>query len=321
MPVITPEKTFHNLKTVLNRGEKILPSKFSSLSGNDSSKKYFKKKSGSFGVISFSTAIENEHFSTDYYTPSDIAYCIMLRAIMHTAVTSAIPQKAFISLGLPDKFREDYLMEIFSGLHIVSSESQTEIIAGDIAKSDSIILNGAVYGETDSEDLLKKNKLKPGASIYITGKPGNAEAGFRLLSSGKGKFSFNENILIKKFRRPLNRSNLIPEIFETYKPITSVLTTEGILPSLNKIVNECKCGYSLDINKIPLHDELIDYCKNNSEQTKDILLHGRFENELLFISDVPPPESETFLHNRIQITRIGEIIPEKIRKINEDLIL
>lgn len=307
MPVITPEKTYSNLKTILAGRDIFPPLKFSELSLLPGKTCSYLISESQYGVVSFSHAVEGETFSTNHYTPNDIAYNIMLRALMKISVTGAVPQYAFVSLGLPDKYREDYMMEIFSGFHIALSETQCEIAGGDIAKSDEIVINTAVYGETEASALVKESPLKKGDSIYISGFPGAAEAGYRILEDESSSKSFIDEVLVKKFHRPRNESSIAHEIVKMYHPYKTAVTIDGILPTLDELVSSFNVGYEIDFNLIPMLDELHEYVKEKNCCIQDLLLRGRFESEMLFIGGEKLEHSDNYIEDRIKLTKIGEI--------------
>ena len=186
------------------------------------------------------------HFPEDS-SPEDIAYRSVAVALSDLAAMGAFP--SFISIGLSSNIKEIKWYERFtSGIEDILNEYKIKLVGGDVTFGEiSICVN--VFGYP-YESIVKRSGALSDDQIYITGPLGKGRRG---LEDWKNKKKSN---YVDDFFRPKIQ-------FDTAQFISNYATScidisDGLVKDLNSICKLSKVGAIIDINKIPIINDIED---------------------------------------------------------------
>ena len=249
-------------------------------------------------------SIEDVHFIINKNEPENIGFKAMNGNISDIVAMGGKPLIALIALGIPDHISKNFILKLYKGFIEATNKSNMNIVGGDISKSKVLTISISIYGEVFPENIVKRDGAKIGDKIYVTGDIGRSKVGLDLLISSKDKITLENNEILEKHLRPESSLKIIDKINETYKPTSMIDISDGFLSDLNHICNKSSCGYTININNIPIHEKLKQYYKNDIDY-ESILSSGE-EYELIFTSNEKNiPEVISF--NDKKITQIGTI--------------
>ena len=123
-----------------------------------------------------------------------------------------------------------------------------------------------------SNKIVYRNKAKNGDDIYITGNVGDSYVGLQALKKKINLSSNQKKYFIDKYYSP----NL-PIKFSSYLykiANCSMDISDGLVIDLNKLINKQKFGYLIDINKIPISNQLKQLIKDKKLKKLDYLFNG-----------------------------------------------
>jgi len=281
-----------------------LPDDLIAGSGDDCA--VFKVSDSRFGLFTTDISIESTHFTINTTSPENIGFKAMMGNISDIASMGGFPRFAFISIGIPGYLNSDYIHSIYKGMIEAANISGAVIAGGDTSSSEILVLNICLYGETDTDPLMR-NSARSGETICVTGTTGDSKAGLEILLSSNQYENKDFSNLIKKHQRPVSRLDIIPAIIKKFSPTSMIDVSDGLLSDLRHICTASRKGFSLCKEKIPLSDELVEYCKKNASDPFLYALESGEEYEIIFTTAVSPDKIKKNFSNILPVTSIGKI--------------
>ena len=227
-------------------------------------------------VISTDTLVSGIHFLHDIH-PTDLGYKSLAVNLSDLAAMGADPAWFTLSITLPH-INESWLIDFSKSLFKLSKCYNIQLIGGDTIRGPLSITVGA-YGFVPYESALKRSGAQLGDLIYVTGSLGNSAAGLSLLQK---KHHINNNKIYKKLIKhhlhPIARIEQGRAL--RYLATSAIDLSDGFLFSINQICKSSKCGAYINIDKLPILDELRYSFKY--EQILHWILNGGEDYELCF---------------------------------------
>ena len=262
---------------------------------------FFDKKSGL--VISVDTYNSNVHFK-DFINPYLIIKKIIRSSLSDLICKGVTPKYYFLSgSGNKNTFTKKNLFLISKSLKEEQKKYSIKIGGGDTVYSKIPSFSVTVIGF--SNNIVHRNNAKHKDDIYVTGNLGDSYLGLKIIE--------NKNKLIKKKKYFVNKY-YCPEIpFLFSKKLinfanTSIDISDGLISDMEKLINNQKLSFEINVNKIPISKFLKDYLKKNNKDKKEFIFKGD-DYQLLFTS----PKKNRRLIKSIakkmnqKVTIIGEI--------------
>jgi thiamine-monophosphate kinase len=260
------------------------------------------------GLITTDISIESIHFRQDLTSLKDIGFKAMMGNISDITAMGGKPKLALISIGIPERFSKKDVLSIYDGLIEAANMAGLNIAGGDTSKSEQLIINIALYGETTKKNLTRRKGAKAGDTIFVTGNTGDSMAGLEILFTGKKEKVKQFHSLVKKHKRPIARFAVVSEILKKFNPTSMIDISDGLLSDLRHICKNSNAGFQLIEEKLPVSDELRHYSSKQKKSYLEYALNSGEEYELLFTSKKIPDHSIKIGKENIFATPIGKII-------------
>jgi thiamine-monophosphate kinase len=132
-------------------------------------------------VASTDSAVEDRHFRREWLTPREIGYRAVTAALSDLAAMAAAPLGVLIALGVPGEWR-DSLDDLADGIGDAVDAARTVIRGGNVSDASELTITTTVLGSAFSP--LRRDGIRPGDGIYVTGELGGAGSALRSLASG-----------------------------------------------------------------------------------------------------------------------------------------
>ncbi len=248
-----------------------------------------------YGLFSTDISVENIHFKTGYTSFNDIGFRSMAANISDILAMGGKPLFVLSAITVPSRIDNNAVEEIYNGMLNCASLFGVSIAGGDISRGETLSLCISIYGETDNP--IYRNGASPGDYIYITGDTGRSKAGLEILMEGMNFEKYPS--LAERHLRPTPFMN-IQMIKEIFSPASMIDISDGIISDIKHICAESRKGFSINCDRIPLHDELEKYCNYMGKESIPYALSSGEEYELLFTS-------QKLAENIDGVTLIGEI--------------
>ncbi|MDO8730655.1 MAG: thiamine-phosphate kinase [Candidatus Omnitrophota bacterium] len=85
-----------------------------------------------------------------------------------------LPRQAVISLGLPPATPVSFVDGLYRGLRRCAKAYGVDLVGGDTARSPVVVVNVAILGEANKEDVVYRSGARPGDALLVTGRLGGS---------------------------------------------------------------------------------------------------------------------------------------------------
>ena len=262
-------------------------------------------------VVSVDTYNEGIHFPNFKY-PDLITKKIIRSSISDLYSKGVKPYYYFVSgSGNKKKFTNKNLKLIIKSLKSEQNKYRIKLSGGDTTNSSKVSFTILVIGF--SKHITERNKARLNDDIYVTGDIGDSFIGLMIIKN-KIKIDY-------KFKKYFINRFYCPKIpYKFYKEFhkfanTSIDISDGLISDLNKLINTQKLSYEIDINKIPISNNLKNYLKKNKKSKKHYLFNGD-DYQILFTASKNKRSLIKSIGRRLnqKFTIIGKVINLKKKK-------
>jgi thiamine-monophosphate kinase len=251
-------------------------------------------------VVTVDTIIEGVHFPANT-SAEDIGYRALAVNLSDLAAMGAQPAWITLSLSIP-RADEAWLQGFARGLFALATEYHVDLVGGDTVRGPLVITVQAM-GLTAADHWLTRSGAHPGDAIYVSGIPGEAAAGLRVIQNSLPETAASR-FLVQRFLRPSPRVAL----GQSLRGIASAAMdiSDGLLIDLEKLCTASHCGARVELQSLPYSHSMHDTF--DAAACELLALSGGDDYELLFT--VPPHSEAGFLRLAIDTPcrRIGYVV-------------
>ena len=238
----------HEFELINNYFHKLSKKSSSALDLNDDV--FFDKKNSL--VISVDTYSEGNHF-IDFKKP-DLVIKKIIRSSISDLICKGVKPKYYFICGSGSKktFSRLNLSKISKSLNQEQNKYKIILGGGDTVYSNKLSFTITSIGFAD--DIIYRNKAKIHDDIYVSGNLGDSYMGLLFL---KNKIKLN-NLLGKYFTNQYFMPNIQFKLIKQIKKFanTSIDISDGLLTDLEKMINVQKLSYKLNLENIPISNNL-----------------------------------------------------------------
>ena len=233
-------------------------------------------------LITTDLLVERIHFLRDAISGFDLGYKSLAVNLSDIAAMGGTAREAFVSIAIPDDCNLDYLEAIYEGIKKLAAGYDVNILGGDTTRSTvDLIINIVVQGNVAKKELLCRDAAQPGDVIFSTGFLGDSKAGLHLI--------LNEIDADTKALEACLKAHRVPEphlregrfIAQQHGVHAAIDTSDGLSSDLTHIVEESQVGARLFADKIPISQNLQDFCSRFNFIPIEFALSGGEDYTLL----------------------------------------
>ena len=266
-------------------------------------------------LITTDLLVERIHFLREAISGFDLGYKSLAVNLSDIAAMGGTAKEAFVSIAIPDDCHLDYLEAIYSGIKDLAAGFDVNVLGGDTTRSKvDLIINIVVQGIVSKEELLCRDAARTGDVIFSTGFLGDSKAGLHLILNEIDADTETLAALLKAHRVP--EPHLREGRFLARQPgvHAAIDTSDGLSSDLGHIVEESRVGARLFADKIPISQNLKDFCTRFDFDPIDYALSGGEDYTLL--CTIAPEYADKIVNAfekefRRPLFAIGEITAKK----------
>tara|TARA_B100001250_G_C19753250_1_gene768825 strand:- start:234 stop:1193 length:960 start_codon:yes stop_codon:yes gene_type:complete len=290
----------HEFELIKNYFQKLSRKSSNSLNLNDDV--FFDKKKRL--IVSVDTYIEGNHF-LNFKKPDLVIKKIIRSSISDIICKGAKPKYYFISgSGNKKTFSKSNLLKIKKSLNQEQNKYKIFLGGGDTTFSNKLSFTITSIGFAN--DIIYRNKAKVNDDIYVSGNLGDSYLGLLIL---KKKIKLNK-FLSKYFTNQYFMPNIKINLANQLKKFadSSIDISDGLLADLEKLINNQKLSYKVNLKDIPISMNLRKVLKTKKLSKINFISQGDDYQVLL-----TAPKSKSGIIKRIsnklgvKITKIGKI--------------
>lgn len=271
-------------------------------------------KEGFWLLVTMDSQVEGSHFQEYLIPPYALGRRLLAANLSDVAAMGGIPRYALVSLVLREDMALAWLDGVLQGLKEEASRYGVEVVGGNLARTEGpAVLDLVLFGEVEADrPLLLRRNARVGDSIFVTGYPGEAKAGFFLARRGESGGEYYP--LLERFFTPSPRLEVGRFLGELGERVALIDVSDGLLQDLGHILEESGVGALLEEDALPVSPLLAQFCREEHLNPLDFVLRGGEDFELLFAT---PPHVARIVEEEIPkrcglpVHRVGKIIEER----------
>ncbi|MFA5102112.1 MAG: thiamine-phosphate kinase [Candidatus Thermoplasmatota archaeon] len=241
-------------------------------------------------------------------TPYQMGWFLVAINLSDIAAKGGTPLGVLCSYGLPKETSTMFLTQLAKGANACAVRFGTTVVGGDTKETTEITLCGTAFGTVDKDEFLSRDGARPGDVVAVTGRLGNAGAGYYALQRSPREKKYSKALLEPHPR--LTAGRLLAQLHS----VTSCMDlSDGLSASLYQLQERNTVGFEIDKDALPLASGLPQLHTTLGIDPYSVALHFGGDYELLVT--LPPKRVEktkkTLQQHGILFTSIGRVTQKK----------
>lgn len=235
-------------------------------------------------VVTHDSLVEDIHFTRQFSSPYEIGYKAIMVNLSDVYASGAVPKYLTISLSMPYDIDNSFVEDFYRAADDLSKEFDFEIIGGDITGGQRCFISICAIGVTKGRNIASRSNAKIGDYVVTTGNHGSSAAGLWLLcnyaKNDPGVKAYSS--LINVHLCPVAQDKFSSVISSTVQGDYAMMdTSDGLVDALFKVAQSSNVLISVDCDKIPYDENLIDVAKLANVDYKNWIFYGGEDFQLV----------------------------------------
>lgn len=260
------------------------------------------QKGGQETLVSTDMLVEGSHFLLEDIDARRLGWKSAAVNFSDIAAMGGSPVGSFLALALPGNLPDGWTERFLDGYREISEKYGFPLLGGDTtASKDRLCICVTVLGKAPEGGSLKRSGAKPGDLVCMTGTAGDSAAGlYAILHSIPREDEVPH--LINRHYSPTPRIEEGIILAGTEGVHSMMDISDGLGSDIRHIMEESGVGVEIDLDSVPLSQELRSFCSRLDLDPRDFAADGGEDYELLFTVD---PAAEASLN--VQHSVIGRV--------------
>jgi thiamine-monophosphate kinase len=271
---------------------------------------------GTLDVVTVDAIVEGVHFDWRFVAPEAAGYRALAVNLSDLAAMGAEPRAAVLSLALPDDAAVETVDRFLDGFLSLAHQHRTALIGGNITRTTGPwVADVTALGSVRPRRILLRSGARPGDAVYVTGSPGSAAIGLRLLRAVADpdqlagiRSSWPDSAERYLHPDPRIRAGLL--LGRNRAASSCMDLSDGLADGLRQVAAASGVGMSIDASALPVSEEVVKWHAQHGGDPQGTVLGGGDDYELLFT--VRPSQRGRLRMVRQQlgnlpVTRIGVV--------------
>jgi thiamine-monophosphate kinase len=274
----------------------------------------FRPREGYEQLVTCDCVVEGRHYLPNFITPLDLGRRAIVMNLSDIAAMGGLPLYALVSLGLKADMPVSDVEDIYRGFTQELNPFKASIIGGNITKAiDATFIDITLIGEVEQDKLLRRSTAREGDAILVTGYPGQAAAGLKLMLHSKPTKDLQKHPLVRLFNSPSHRVKEGQAVANSKLASAMIDTSDGFLGDLGHICQESGMGALLTQEQFPISEDLRQAAAKLELNPYELFLRESDDYELIITCS---PEHTDRIHSAIvtvsdtPVTEVGRITDE-----------
>jgi thiamine-monophosphate kinase len=253
------------------------------------------------------------HFLPDVVTPYQIGRKAAAINLSDIASMGGTPRHFLISLILPEDTEVAFIDAVYDGLVEESQRYGVDIVGGNVARSDRVVIDLFLLGEVMPNRLILRSGARPGDQVLVTGRLGDSAAGLSLLLDPKLSVpAADREMLVARHVTPTPRLPESAVIAGMGTASAMIDLSDGLSSDIGHICDQSRVGVRLWAERLPMSPAAQRVAELAGREPWRLALAGGEDYELCFTA--PPGAVEELAaavsqETGTQVTVAGEVLP------------
>lgn len=223
----------------------------------------FRPRPGYEVLVTCDSMVEGRHYLPDRISSFDLGRRAMAMNVSDIGAMGGVPLYALISLGLRADTPVSEVEAMYRGFLFELRPFGASIIGGNLTGvKGEPFMDITLIGEVEEGKAVRRSTARPGDVILVTGHPGQAAAGLRLLLRAGPGADLGDHPLVREYNTPSHRAGEGRAVALSGYASAMIDTSDGFLGDLGHICEESRVGAVLNAGDLPLSQALRDSAKD-----------------------------------------------------------
>ncbi len=244
-------------------------------------------------VATLDTMVEDTHFRRAWATWEDVGRKLVASNVSDIAAMGARPTIALFSLAAPPLLSIDSIDSLYKGFAMECARWSVAPAGGDTVRAPQVTLTLALLGEKDPHTATcRRDALRPGQRLYVTGWPGESGAGFSLLrESGRRALrgpAWRRHLILRHLA-PEPRPALGMALATAFSDLAMIDISDGLDNEARLLAEASGARLRIRLAALPVSLSLRAWAAASPHRDPAAsVLYGGEDYELLFATSAPP---------------------------------
>jgi len=207
-------------------------------------------------VITTDSFFQGTHFHQWWTSPEKLAVRLLEAALSDIAAMGAKPVCVLSSVMLSPEMEVSLLMDFYKGL---TSRNDCPVVGGETIRGPLFGITLTAVGDCGCMKPFRRNAVKPGDSLWVTGPIGRSLQAPELLEKGRnGILSDIERNQVELFLAPAARFDVLHDLRRAGVK-AAIDISDGLFSECSHLSRESSVRISIEINSVPL----VPFARNN----------------------------------------------------------
>ena len=271
---------------------------------------------GALDVLTTDAQVDGIHFDLRFVPPDAVGHRALAVNLSDLAAMGAEPRAAVLSLALPEDTSVETVDRFLDGFLELAQQHKTALIGGNITRTGGPwVADVTALGSVRPRRILLRSGARPGDAVYVTGSPGSAAIGLRLLRAVAEpdqlagiRSTWPDSAERYLQPEPRIRAGLL--LGRNRAASSCMDLSDGLADGLRQVAAASGVGMSIDASALPVAEEVARWHAQHGGDPLGTVLGGGDDYELLFT--VRPSQRGRLRMVRQQlgnlpVTRIGVV--------------
>jgi len=260
-------------------------------------------------VVTSDVLVEGADFLFEWMSSYDLGIKSLAVNLSDLAAMGAEPIGMTVVIGVNPDFSLSELESFIQGLCEQAIKYKVLLLGGDLSASEKFFVNITLLGRVPKGKTLRRDNAQEDDVIAVTGYPGEARAGFEIVSKNVHNVRKEERILTSRFLRPEPRLDVGYILRDSGAIRGCIDLSDGLARDLSRLAKTNGLKAQIYAELLPVSSILKNFWVSRNKDYIEMICRGGEDFELLFSVtpenfDLVKQKVESF--TGIAITRIGE---------------
>jgi thiamine-monophosphate kinase len=242
---------------------------------------------GELDVLTVDALVDGVHFDRRFVPARAIGHRALAVNLSDLAAMGAEPRAALLSLALPPHVSVDDFDELLGGFLDEADRHRTALIGGNITRTDGpLTVDVTALGSVRPRRILSRGGARPGDGVYITGSPGTAAIGLRVLRAAADATAGVDATVwspaTERYLHPEPRVRAGLLLGRNRAASSCIDLSDGLADGVRQLALASGVGMAIDASALPLDEDVTRWHAQFGGDPLDTIFAGGDDYELLF---------------------------------------